>query len=278
VTADRVQLAQLLQNLLANAMKFTPPERRPEIAVRGEADGDMVRISIADRGIGVDPGRADALFSMFARGVGDDRYEGTGIGLAVCARIVGAHGGRLWVDPAPAAGASSASPCRGRRGAERLADPQRQGVDQAAVGLGDEAGGPELEDHGLDLGGVLAGQDDDLGGGQRRDELRERREPGHRGHDEVEQDGVRPGVGGLLQARAPVAALAHDLHVVLDGEERPHERPEAPVVVADEDPRALHPGTVPGPRAAAARTVPAGRAVPGRRAAPCPLPPHLPPH
>lgn len=104
VTADRVQLAQLLQNLLANAIKFTPDGRRPSIRVSGTRDGDMVRISVADGGIGVDPAQAGELFTMFARGAADGNYEGTGIGLAVCARIVSAHGGRLWVDPAPGGG------------------------------------------------------------------------------------------------------------------------------------------------------------------------------
>ncbi len=104
VTADRVQVAQLLQNLVANAIKFTPADRPPEVRIHGEPDGDMVRIAVADRGIGVDPGQVGSLVRMFARGTGDDRYEGAGIGLAVCARIVEAHGGRLWAEAAAGGG------------------------------------------------------------------------------------------------------------------------------------------------------------------------------
>jgi PAS domain S-box-containing protein len=104
VAADRVQLAQVLQNLLANALKFTPASQRPSIRVTGAREEAMVRLSVADRGIGIDPEHAGGLFAMFARGAGGEDYEGTGIGLAVCARIVAAHGGRLWVDPAPGGG------------------------------------------------------------------------------------------------------------------------------------------------------------------------------
>jgi len=104
VAADRVQLSQLVQNLIANAIKFTPAGERPSIRVTGEGDDGMVRVSVADRGIGIDPDKAGGLFAMFARGVSDPGYEGTGIGLAVCARIVAAHGGRLWVDPRPGGG------------------------------------------------------------------------------------------------------------------------------------------------------------------------------
>ncbi len=104
VAADRVQLAQLLQNLLANAIKFTPAGQRPAIRVAGAREDGMVRLSVADHGIGIDPERAGGLFRMFARGESGPAYEGTGIGLAVCTRIVAAHGGRLWVDPAPGGG------------------------------------------------------------------------------------------------------------------------------------------------------------------------------
>ena len=104
VAADRVQLAQVLQNLLANAVKFTPAARRPTVRITGAREGDMVRISVADRGIGIDPEQAGGFFAMFARGEAGEDFEGTGIGLAVCSRIVAAHGGRLWADPAPGGG------------------------------------------------------------------------------------------------------------------------------------------------------------------------------
>jgi PAS domain S-box-containing protein len=104
VMADPVQLAQVLQNLLANAIKFTPRERRPEVEVTGTGAGDMVRLSVADRGIGVAPEEAGEVFGMFRRGASGVRYEGSGIGLAVAAKVVAAHGGRLWVDARPGGG------------------------------------------------------------------------------------------------------------------------------------------------------------------------------
>jgi PAS domain S-box-containing protein len=100
VVADPVRLGQVLQNLLGNAIKFTPDDRRPQVEVAGRLDGDdMVCLSVADRGIGVDPEESGEVFGMFRRGAGGIRYEGTGIGLAVAAKIVAGHGGRLWVEP-----------------------------------------------------------------------------------------------------------------------------------------------------------------------------------
>jgi signal transduction histidine kinase len=104
VVADQVQLAQVLQNLMANAIKFTPPERRPEVEVSGRREEDMVVLSVADRGIGVEPGESGEVFGMFRRGSATGRYDGSGIGLAVAAKVVSAHGGRLWVEPRPGGG------------------------------------------------------------------------------------------------------------------------------------------------------------------------------
>ncbi len=104
VVADRIQLAQVFQNLLANALKFTPPERRPEVEILGRRDGDMVRVDVSDNGIGVAPEEAGEVFAMFRRGAGGVGYEGTGIGLAVAAKVVSGHGGRLWVDARPGGG------------------------------------------------------------------------------------------------------------------------------------------------------------------------------
>lgn len=99
VVADRVQLAQVLQNLMTNAIKFTPPERRPEVEVSAGREDDMVSVSVADRGIGVADEEAGEVFGMFRRGSGGVSFEGTGIGLAVAAKVVAGHGGRLWVTP-----------------------------------------------------------------------------------------------------------------------------------------------------------------------------------
>jgi light-regulated signal transduction histidine kinase (bacteriophytochrome) len=99
VHADPSQLQRVLQNLLANAIKFTAPGVTPCVVVSGRAgDGDC-ELAVADNGIGVDAGDAERVFEMFARVRGGGDYEGTGLGLAICRRIVERHGGRLWVEP-----------------------------------------------------------------------------------------------------------------------------------------------------------------------------------
>lgn len=104
VWANPVQLAQVFQNLLDNAIKYTPSERRPRIEISGREEGGEVRFSVADNGIGVTPAEAEPLFAMFSRGTNGAGVEGAGIGLAVCARIVAGHRGRLWVESPPGGG------------------------------------------------------------------------------------------------------------------------------------------------------------------------------
>ncbi len=104
VSANAVQLAQVFQNLIDNAIKYTPAERRPRISITARRDGGMVCFSVSDNGIGVAPEEAAPLFTMFARGMTGPGADGAGIGLAICSRIVAGHDGRLWVDPAPGGG------------------------------------------------------------------------------------------------------------------------------------------------------------------------------
>ena len=104
VRGDAVQLGQIVQNLLANALKFTAPGVTPEVHVSCDAAQDVWTISVRDNGIGVDPKYADLIFKMFQRLEPRGEYEGTGIGLPLAQRIVERHGGRLWVDPAPGGG------------------------------------------------------------------------------------------------------------------------------------------------------------------------------
>jgi signal transduction histidine kinase len=102
VEGDPAQLRQLLQNLVANAVKFRsdlPP--RVEITAR-ELSMGRVEISVADNGIGVPPEQAERIFEPFQRAAAG--HEGAGIGLAVCSRIVSTHGGRIWVEPRPEGG------------------------------------------------------------------------------------------------------------------------------------------------------------------------------
>lgn len=99
VLGDEVQLRSVLQNLLANAAKFTRPLRTPHLAVRGERDGNRARIEIVDNGPGIPADRRDGVFELLTRETTD--VPGSGIGLATCRAIVTAHGGRIGIDDAP---------------------------------------------------------------------------------------------------------------------------------------------------------------------------------
>jgi signal transduction histidine kinase len=101
VNADEAQMEQLFQNLLTNALKYRS-ERPPKIRIDCQDEGDRWRVRVADNGVGVDPTQADRVFRMFQR-LHDD-VPGTGIGLAVCRRIVERHQGRIGVEPARGGG------------------------------------------------------------------------------------------------------------------------------------------------------------------------------
>jgi light-regulated signal transduction histidine kinase (bacteriophytochrome) len=97
VMADPSQLHQLLQNLISNAIKFRG-DAPPHIVVRAQREGTQWSFSVADNGIGLEQRYAERIFQMFQRLHELGRYEGSGIGLAICKRIVERHGGRIWVD------------------------------------------------------------------------------------------------------------------------------------------------------------------------------------
>ena len=105
VTGDEVQLTQLLQNLIGNAIKFRG-EDTPDIQVSAEQSEGSWTFSVSDNGIGIDPAYQDRIFVIFQRLHTRDRYEGNGIGLALCRRIVGRHGGIIWVESSAGAGAT----------------------------------------------------------------------------------------------------------------------------------------------------------------------------
>lgn len=96
-------LAQLLQNLTENALRFAG-ESKPQIRFYGETQGSYCRIAVADRGIGIPSQHTERVFGVFTRLHTRDEYPGTGIGLAVCRKIIDRHGGRIWVESAPGEG------------------------------------------------------------------------------------------------------------------------------------------------------------------------------
>lgn len=103
VNADSAQLIRLFQNLIGNAIKYRG-DSVPAIHVSAKREGDEWVISVADNGIGIDAQYYARIFQIFQRLHKRDKYPGTGIGLAVCKRIVDRHGGRIWVESEPGKG------------------------------------------------------------------------------------------------------------------------------------------------------------------------------
>lgn len=106
VRGDRVLLMQLFQNLIGNAIKFRLPRRPCQVHVAARRDGSHWVLSVRDNGIGIPAEHSDRVFVIFQRLHGREKYPGTGIGLAICKRIIERHGGRIWVESTEGSGAT----------------------------------------------------------------------------------------------------------------------------------------------------------------------------
>lgn len=96
--ADSTQMVQLLQNLIGNAIKFRDANRAPVIHIGIKQQGKERLFSVRDNGIGFDLKYRDRIFLIFQRLHNKTKYQGTGIGLSICKKIVERHGGKIWVE------------------------------------------------------------------------------------------------------------------------------------------------------------------------------------
>jgi light-regulated signal transduction histidine kinase (bacteriophytochrome) len=91
------QFTQLFQNLIGNAIKFRN-DKQPKVHISAQRQDYVWQFYVSDNGIGIAPQHQDQIFGMFKRLHGRGSYPGTGIGLAICQKIVERHGGRIWVE------------------------------------------------------------------------------------------------------------------------------------------------------------------------------------
>ena len=117
VRVHQFQLEQLFQNLIGNALKFSQPGHPPVVRVRDvstaqDREAGLVRLTVSDEGIGFDPRYAERIFDVFEQ-LSTTMGEGTGVGLAICRKIVERHGGRIYAESLPGAGATFTFTLRG---------------------------------------------------------------------------------------------------------------------------------------------------------------------
>jgi light-regulated signal transduction histidine kinase (bacteriophytochrome) len=106
VRVHATQLQQLFQNLVGNAIKYRRPETPPVINVKAQRDGENWLFCVRDNGLGIEAEYKERIFGLFKRLHTGDEYSGTGIGLAICQRIVERHQGRIWVESEPGKGST----------------------------------------------------------------------------------------------------------------------------------------------------------------------------
>jgi light-regulated signal transduction histidine kinase (bacteriophytochrome) len=100
------QIAVVFSNLIGNSLKYRREEHPPRIRVEARKNGFEWVITLSDNGIGFDPAQSDHIFIMFERLHGNEKYQGEGMGLAICRRIIENHGGRIWADSRPGQGSN----------------------------------------------------------------------------------------------------------------------------------------------------------------------------
>jgi signal transduction histidine kinase len=104
VPADEDRMSQVFQNLIANAIKYCKPGRVPELAIKAVEKEREFMFCFTDKGIGIERATANSAFDFFKRLTNSKKQEGSGVGLAVCKRIVEGHGGKIWIDSEPGVG------------------------------------------------------------------------------------------------------------------------------------------------------------------------------
>jgi chemotaxis family two-component system sensor kinase Cph1 len=121
------QIGQLLQNLLSNSLKFSGTER-PRIHVAAQLTGDSWLFSVRDNGIGIKPEHHERVFGIFQRLHTRDEYAGTGMGLAICKKIVEGHSGRIWIESQSGHGTTVFFSVPASTGAHDLSTPAAEPV------------------------------------------------------------------------------------------------------------------------------------------------------
>jgi len=106
LTGDEMQLRQLFQNLLTNALKFHPPGRSPKVSILSRDLGEKVEISLRDNGVGIEEKYLERIFRPFERLHHRNEFEGSGVGLAICQKIITYHGGEILVRSKPGEGST----------------------------------------------------------------------------------------------------------------------------------------------------------------------------
>ncbi|OBA83142.1 histidine kinase [Mycobacterium sp. 1164966.3] len=146
ITGDPMLLTMLWQNLIGNAVKFRREDRSPHVVIECRQRTDDIVVTVTDNGIGIAPEFTDKVFLIFQRLHGRDVYGGTGLGLALCKKIVEHHGGTIGIDTSYTDGTRfEFTLCTAESGAEPDAEPSVAGTDalHSAVSAGHGEGAPE---------------------------------------------------------------------------------------------------------------------------------------